>query len=183
MEELRTLEKKVYNCRNCNLREGCTKPVFGRGNPYSDIMLIGEAPGAEEEKQNKPFVGRSGKLLDEMLDKTNIGKENAYITNVVKCRPPGNRTPTRDEKNKCYHFIREQVKILKPIVVVCLGAFAAQAVIDPAIKITKARGQWFENETSKLMPTFHPAATLRDPRKRPLLEQDLNTINDKISNP
>lgn len=169
MAELATA---VQGCQRCNLRTGCKQVVFGDGVPTARLMLIGEGPGADEDRLGRPFVGAAGQLLDKILAAAGFDRStNCYIANVVKCRPPGNRTPEPAEREACWANLRAQIRLLRPPVVVLLGATALQALVDPNARITRARGQWVEKEGIFFMPTYHPAALLRDVNlKRPCWE-------------
>jgi len=162
--QLEELKEKVLNCSQCKLRAGCQHVVFGEGNPEAKIMLIGEGPGQEEDRLGRPFVGRAGQLLDRILEVCGFERfTHTYIANIVKCRPPQNRIPLPDERAACLPYLRQQMEIIKPQILVLLGATALQGLIDPAAKITKMRGQWLDWNGYKVMPTYHPAALLRNP--------------------
>lgn len=166
---LEDLQEVVMACNRCVLRQGCRGVVFGEGNPHSKLMFIGEAPGATEDQLGRPFVGRAGQLLTRIIKAMGYEREEVYITNINKCRPPQNRTPYPDEVAACYPYLQAQLRIIAPQVIVCLGAHASKALIDPDFRISKQRGQWYELEGIKLMPTYHPAALLRNPQlKRPV---------------
>jgi DNA polymerase len=170
-DPLQELEARCLTCRTCGLRSGCRQVVFGEGDPEAAVMFIGEAPGAEEDRQGRPFVGPAGRLLDRLLAFAGFARGEVYITNIVKCRPPGNRLPTPQEAAACRPYLLEQIKLIRPKIIVCLGALATQALVDPEARITRVRGQWFEKEGMKILPTFHPAAVLRDREKlRPVAE-------------
>jgi uracil-DNA glycosylase family 4 len=162
--DLAALLPLVKACTRCGLRAGCTNVVFGEGHPRAKLMLIGEGPGADEDRLDRPFVGRAGQLLDRILAACGFDRfRHVYIANVVKCRPPGNRTPTEEERLACLPNLRAQMRLIQPRIVVLLGATALQAVLDPKGRITRARGQWQERDGVWYMPTYHPAALLRDP--------------------
>ncbi|MGI5875733.1 MAG: uracil-DNA glycosylase [Dethiobacteria bacterium] len=163
-------------CRRCSLREGARGVVFGEGNPQADIMLIGEGPGGEEDKRGHPFVGTAGKLLDQILAACNLKREEVYIANIVKCRPPGNRTPQREEIEACYPLLQKQVQLVDPAIIICLGAIASKTIINPAFSITRERGRWHKLGNRLVMPTFHPAALLRDPKKKRPVWEDFKEI-------
>ncbi|MEN6349804.1 MAG: uracil-DNA glycosylase [Syntrophomonas sp.] len=167
-------------CRRCRLRDGCRQVVFGDGNFKSPVIFIGEGPGKDEDEQGRPFVGRAGQLLDKILRAAEISRPDVYISNVVKCRPPGNRLPNPDEVRECRNFLEAQIRIIKPRIIVCLGAMASQAVIDPKAAISKIRGRWFSRQGIKIIATFHPAALLRNESyKRPAWE-DFKLIRDEL---
>ncbi|HAP93784.1 MAG TPA: uracil-DNA glycosylase [Desulfotomaculum sp.] len=164
IDNMASLEEKVKTCTRCNLRAGCRGAVFGEGNPGAQVVLCGEGPGADEDLLGRPFVGRAGQLLDKILEACGFERfVHVYILNIVKCRPPGNRTPTEEETTACRHNLNAQLRILRPRVLILLGAVALQALLDPKGKITKARGHWVERNGLFVMPTYHPAALLRNP--------------------
>ena len=175
-QALRELKEKTASCRRCKLREGCSQVVFGEGSPDALLMLIGEGPGRDEDKLGRPFVGRAGKLLDKILEAAGFQREETYIANVVKCRPSQNRTPLPEEIQACYSHLQEQINIIRPKIIVCLGAMSAKTLVDPRAQITKIRGKWVEWQGIQIMPTFHPAALLRDPQKKKLVWQDFQEV-------
>lgn len=175
-QALRELKEKTASCRRCKLREGCSQVVFGEGSPDALLMLIGEGPGRDEDKLGRPFVGRAGKLLDKILEAAGFQREETYIANVVKCRPSQNRTPLPEEIQACYPHLQEQINIIRPKIIVCLGAMSAKTLVDPRAQITKIRGKWVEWQGIRIMPTFHPAALLRDPQKKKLVWQDFQEV-------
>ena len=169
--DLESLAAAAARCRRCGLRDGCRGVVFGEGNPQARLLLIGEGPGATEDELGRPFVGPAGQLLDRILAAVGFRREEVYITNVVKCRPPGNRVPTEAEIRTCLPYLEAQIRLIRPAILVCLGSTAVRAVIDPHARITRIRGIWQERWGLPVMPTFHPAAVLRDPgKKRPVWE-------------
>ena len=168
-------------CTRCNLCEGRNHVVFGVGNRNADIMFIGEGPGEQEDLKGEPFVGAAGKLLDDMLRIIDLDrKTNCYIANVVKCRPPYNRDPSAEEQEACLGFLRNQVGLVQPRIIVCLGRIAAKAVIDPEYRITKEHGSWVQRNGIWMTATYHPSALLRDPAKRPEAFDDLILIQEKM---
>lgn len=170
-ESLGELDKLINTCTKCPLHKSRTNFVFGVGNPNADIMVIGEGPGAEEDAQGEPFVGRAGKLLNEILKAINFQREEVYIANVIKSRPPGNRTPTAEEMEACVPYLRKQIDLIRPKLILCLGLTAAQGLLRVRESMTKMRGQLFEYRGVKVMVTYHPAALLRNPHwKRPCWE-------------
>ncbi len=177
-EELR---ETCLNCQACGLRRTCTQVVFGVGDPQAEVLLIGEAPGANEDLQGEPFVGRAGKLLDDMLAMIGLSRKNIYITNSVKCRPPENRDPLGEEKDACRGYLRSQVRLMKPKIIVCLGRISAMELIKPDFKISREHGQFFDRNGTLMMALYHPAALLRDPRKRPETFEDLKRLQEKIA--
>lgn len=155
--------------------------VFGIGNENADVMFIGEGPGENEDLQGEPFVGRAGQLLDKMLCAVDLDRnQNIYIANIVKCRPPKNRDPKPEEQEQCIDWLRNQVKIIKPKIIVCLGRIAAMKLIKPDFKITKEHGQFFKKGNIEMMAMFHPAAILRDPTKKPDAFKDFIILREKI---
>jgi len=177
LDELRTA---VTECRNCSLRQSCSGVVFGEGSPSARIVLCGEGPGAEEDRLLRPFVGAAGQLLDKILAACGFERfTHAYILNVVKCRPPGNRIPTEEERLACLPNLQAQLRILQPPIVVLLGATALQTVISPQGRITKARGQWIQKDGVWYMPTYHPSALLRDPALKKDSWHDFKLVIDK----
>jgi uracil-DNA glycosylase family 4 len=169
--QLAELEKKCRSCSLCALRPGCRQVVFGDGNPRARLMLVGEGPGAEEDRLGKPFVGTAGKLLDRILEAADLKRDELYIANVVKCRPPGNRLPCAEEVAQCLIHLKEQIRLIGPPLIVCLGALATRTMIGRNEALTRLRGRWYEIEGRLYMPTFHPAALLRDSsKKRPVWE-------------
>ncbi len=157
------LESMINSCKNCSLGETRTKFVFGTGNPNADIMLIGEAPGAEEDKTGEPFVGRAGQLLTKILEAINIKRQDVFIANILKCRPPNNRPPTPEETATCIPYLKKQIDLIKPKVILCLGLTAANGLLNTKSSMIKMRGNVYEFHGVKLMVTYHPAALLRNP--------------------
>ena len=169
-------------CEKCGLCSTRTNVVFGVGNPSADILFVGEGPGENEDLQGEPFVGRGGQLLDKMLNAIDLDRhKNIYIANMVKCRPPKNRDPLPQEQEQCIGWLRNQVKIIKPKIIVCLGRIAAGRIIKSDIKITKEHGIWFEKNGIQMMAMLHPAAVLRDPRRKPDAFDDFLKLRDKIN--
>ena len=175
------LESQCLSCRKCPLCEERTNVVFGVGPRDAEVLFIGEGPGENEDLQGEPFVGRGGKLLDDMLEIIDLSrKKNIYIANMVKCRPPKNRDPLNTEQDACIGYLRNQVALIKPKIIVCLGRIAAMRVIKEDFKITKEHGQWFEKNGIWTMALYHPATLLRDPRRKPETFEDLKTLQAKI---
>ncbi len=162
-ESLEQLNKMICNCTKCVLHKGRNKFVFGYGNPNAKVIVIGEGPGAEEDKQGLPFVGRAGQLLTDILKAIKFSREEVYIGNIVKCRPPDNRTPLPDEMETCLPYLKKQIELIKPELILCLGLTAAKGLLKKKDSLTSMRGQVFEYEGIKTMVTFHPAALLRNP--------------------
>lgn len=179
MRSWEQLEGACYNCTKCKLYERRTNVVIGSGNKNSDIMFVGEGPGEQEDLQGIPFVGPAGKLLDKMFNSIGFNRDEIYVTNIVKCRPPGNRDPQQDEKDSCLNYLRYQLLLIQPKIIVCLGRIAAQAIISPAFKITKERGAWYERKGYLMIATYHPSAILRDDTKMPYAYDDLKNIKQK----
>ena len=173
---LSELELSLKNCAACELCEKRTQVVFGRGNPRAALMFVGEGPGADEDRLGYPFVGKAGQLLDKIIAAAGLPPEDIYIANVVKCRPPGNRLPNPAEVEACKIFLRRQIQIIKPEIIVCLGALATQLLVSPEAKITRVRGQWIEKGRMSIMPTFHPAALLRDESKKLPVWEDMKAV-------
>ena len=174
------LEAACKACRNCALWETRTNVVFGVGSRNAEVLFIGEGPGENEDLQGEPFVGRGGKLLDDMMGAIGLKRQNVYIANIVKCRPPHNRDPLNTEEDACIGYLRNQVALLRPKIIVCLGRIAAMRVISEDFKITRDHGKWFEKSGVRMMALFHPAALLRDPRKKPDTFLDLKALQAKI---
>ena len=177
-EELR---ENCLNCRRCGLCETRTNVVVGVGNPRSKVMFIGEGPGENEDLQGEPFVGRGGQLLDKMLAAVDLDRKmNVYIANIVKCRPPKNRDPLPEEQEACIGWLRNQVALIRPKIIVCLGRIAAMRIIKPDMKITREHGQFFEKNGTLMMATLHPAALLRNPNQKPAAFEDFLKLREKI---
>lgn len=174
------LEIKCKNCTRCELSKTRTNVVFGYGNVNSKILFVGEGPGFHEDIQGKPFVGRSGKLLDSLLEEINLTREKIYIANIVKCRPPENRDPLPEEQELCINWLRNQFYIIKPKIVVALGRIAALKIISPNLKITKDHGIFLLKKQTWFMPTLHPAAVLRNMSKKPDVQSDFQKLKSKI---
>ena len=170
------VEQEIANCNRCGLCQQRHSIVLGEGNRHADIMLVGEGPGGDEDAQGRPFVGKAGQLLDKMFLSIDMRREELYITNVVKCRPPGNRTPEDVEAEACLPILRMQYALIKPKIVVCLGATATRHVYDHEARITRVRGQWMEKNGTLFLPTYHPAALLRDETKKKDVWADLQSI-------
>jgi len=165
MNQLEILKNEVLACQKCVLAKGRTHVVFGEGNVQAKIMCIGEGPGHDEDLQGRPFVGRSGQLLDKILAVCGFSRaEHVFIANIVKCRPPNNRAPLPEERIMCLPYLYKQIEIINPSILILLGATALNGLIDPTLKITQVRGKWMEWNGRLVMPTFHPAALLRNPK-------------------
>ncbi len=180
------LNADVERCNACGLCQGRAHAVPGEGKRDAQVLFVGEGPGAEEDRQGKPFVGPAGALLDKMLAAIGLARQEVYIANIVKCRPPGNRVPTDEEAKACLPFLRRQVKLIKPAIIVCLGTTAAKHIIDPAARVTRDRGRWVERGGFAMLATYHPAALLRDEtllidawRDLKLLERKLGELEEQ----
>ena len=179
--DLNALEQTCMGCQRCALADGRHNVVFGVGSREAEVMFVGEGPGENEDLQGEPFVGRAGKLLDDMLELIDLDrKKNVYIANIVKCRPPHNRDPLNTEQDACIGYLRNQVALLKPTIIVCLGRIAAMRLIREDYRITREHGQWVEKAGVAMTALYHPAAILRDPGKRPETFDDLTSLQAKI---
>lgn len=175
------LEHDCKNCRECSLWETRTNVVFGVGNQNAEVLFIGEGPGANEDAQGVPFVGRAGHLLDDMLEIIGLKRDDVYIANIVKCRPPQNRDPLPAESEACMPWLREQFRLLQPKIVVCLGRIAAQRMIRQDFSVTREHGQIINKGGILFMGTFHPAALLRQPQNKPEAFADFTVLRDTIA--
>ena len=179
LEELRAA---IGDCRRCKLWSGRTHLVFGVGNPHAKLMFIGEGPGRDEDLQGEPFVGRAGQLLTDIITKgMGLKREDVYICNVIKCRPPENRNPEPDEVASCEPFLKKQVDLVKPEIIVGLGKFAVQTLLQTKVPITRIRGNWHSYHGIKLMPTLHPAYLLRNPADKKLVWEDIKKVMKEMS--
>ena len=176
-----SLERECLQCRECALCQARKTVVFGVGSTQAEIMLIGEGPGANEDEQGIPFVGKAGQLLDSMLAIIGLDRTMVYIANIVKCRPPGNRDPLNVEQDACIGYLRRQMALLSPKILVCLGRIAAMRFIDPKFRITREHGIWFDVDGMRMMAVYHPSALLRDPGKRPETFDDLKSLQSEIA--
>ena len=180
-EEFAKLREECLKCQKCGLCKTRTNVVFGTGVDNAEVMFIGEGPGENEDLQGEPFVGRGGQLLDKMLAAVDLDrKKNIYIANIVKCRPPQNRDPLPEEQDQCIQWLREQFKVLRPKIIVCLGRIAAAKIIKPDFKIMKEHGVFFENNGVLMMAILHPAALLRNPNNKPAAFEDFLKLQEKI---
>ncbi len=168
------------SCTRCGLSATRKNAVIGRGNMNAPVLFVGEGPGAQEDEQGLPFVGQAGKLLDTALEALDFRPDMYYIANVVKCRPPQNRNPLPDEAGACIPFLREQFRLIRPKIVVCLGSVASVNLIGPDAKITAVRGKWLERKGTYFTATYHPAALLRDESKKIFMWRDLKAVREKI---
>ena len=178
-EELKTVREKCLSCKKCGLAESRHNIVFDDGIPNPKLMLIGEAPGFYEDKEGKPFVGKAGKLMNLAFQTIGLKREEVYIANIVKCRPPNNRNPEQDEANSCMNYLRNQVILVKPKIIVLLGSVALKNILGQEYGITASRGKWIEKKGIKYMPTWHPAALLRDETKKIDFIKDLKLVMEE----
>ena len=174
------LERECQNCRECALCQTRKTVVFGVGNPRAEIMMVGEGPGANEDEQGIPFVGRAGQFLDDMLSIIGLDRTKVYIANIVKCRPPGNRDPLNVEQDACIGYLRRQMALIQPKILVCLGRIAAMRLINDKFRITREHGVWYDTGGMRMMAMYHPSALLRDPSKRPETFDDLKSLQQEI---
>lgn len=175
--EFQRLEEEVGACVRCPLHEKRSQAVFGTGHPFSEIMVIGEGPGEEEDRQGLPFVGKSGQLLDKILAAAGFSREeNVYIANIVKCRPPENREPAPEERAACLPWLEEQIALIQPNIIILLGSTALKGLIDPEGKITRMRGTWIHWNDIWVMPTYHPSALLRNPDLKKEVWEDMKEV-------
>jgi len=173
---LNAISADIGDCTRCRLHKGRKNIVFGVGNVNADIMFVGEGPGADEDEQGEPFVGRAGQLLNNMISAMGLKRGDVYIANVVKCRPPGNRTPEKDECDTCGPFLLRQIEVIRPKVIVALGAVAAKYLLAINDSMANLRGRWYDLKGSKLAVTYHPAYLLRDPRQKKEAWKDLQMV-------
>ena len=178
---LEALRAGCAKCERCPLGATRTKSVFGTGSPSAKLMFVGEAPGEQEDLSGTPFVGRAGQLLDMYLYAVDIKREDVYIANILKCRPPKNRDPLPAEEDACMDWLRGQVKLIRPKIIVCLGRIAAMRLISPDYRISQQHGQWIEKGSFLMTAVFHPAALLRDPRKKADMMEDMKKIAAKLA--
>jgi len=175
-EPLQAIRRELGDCTRCKLHAGRTTLVYGVGNPAAELVFVGEGPGAEEDRQGEPFVGKAGQLLTKMIEAMGFRRTDVYIANVVKCRPPNNRDPEPDEIEACEPFLKAQIAAIRPRVVVALGRFAVQTLLRDPTPISRQRGRWREYEGVRLMPTFHPAYLLRNPAEKKAAWEDLQLV-------
>ncbi len=180
MKDWESLQEECLACRQCALAQTRHNVVFGDGTRNAEVMFIGEGPGEQEDLQGRPFVGRAGKLLDDMLEIIDLDRSRIYIANMVKCRPPENRDPLNVEQEACIGFLRGQVALIRPKIIVCLGRIAAMKLIREDYKITREHGQWVEKAGVQMTAMYHPAALLRNPNWRPAAFEDLKALQKKI---
>jgi DNA polymerase len=178
LEEIRA---EMVDCRRCKLFKGRTNLVFGEGDPDARLMFVGEAPGADEDEQGKPFVGAAGQLLNRMLSRLGLNREEVYIANILKSRPPGNRDPEADEIAACLPFLKKQIEAIRPRVIVTLGRIAAQTLLDTKEPLTRMRGHWRRYDDIRVMPTFHPSYLLRFPKERHKTWDDMQQVMEYLA--
>ncbi|HPM77192.1 MAG TPA: uracil-DNA glycosylase [bacterium] len=182
-ESLEAVRAALGDCRRCKLAGGRKHIVFGEGNPRAELMFIGEAPGADEDRQGRPFVGRAGQLLTKMIEAMGKTREDVYIANILKCRPPDNRDPQPDEVEMCEPFLQRQIRVIRPRVIVALGRIAVQTLLKDATPIGRLRGRWHSYAGIRLMPTFHPAYLLRNPAGKKPAWEDLQQVMAELGWP
>jgi len=184
VKALRIIRDDLGDCTRCRLhKQGRKQIVFGVGNPKAELMFIGEAPGADEDQQGEPFVGRAGQLLNNMIKAMGLRREDVYIANIIKCRPPGNRTPERDECDTCSPFLMRQIAVIRPKAIVALGAVAAKTLLAINAPMSEFRGHWYDFRGTKLAVTYHPAFLLRDPRQKKETWKDLQMVMKELGLP
>lgn len=179
MYTLEALSSAVEHCNKCPLSATRTHPVFGQGNPNADIMFIGEGPGHQEDMSGEAFVGAAGQLLTKAIEGIGLKREDVYIANIIKCRAPNNRDPKPEEMKQCINYLRWQVKLIEPKIIICLGRIAAINIIDNEIRITRERGIWHTKKNIWIMPTYHPSAVLRDASKKKDFWEDFKSLKAK----
>lgn len=177
---LTALREEIGDCQRCKLSKQRKNIVFGEGNPKASLMFIGEAPGSEEDIQGRPFVGEAGQILNRLINKMGFKREEVYIANIVKCRPPSNRDPEEDEIRTCFPFLKRQIEIISPSIIVSLGRISAWTLLRTKIPITRLRGRFYEYEGIPLMPTFHPAYLLRNPKNKWLVWSDMQQVIERL---
>ena len=179
-QSLEEIREEIGDCRRCKLWEKRHSIVFGVGNPEADLMFVGEAPGADEDAQGIPFVGRAGKLLTKIIEAMGMTREEVYIANILKCRPPGNRDPEPDEVETCEGFLFQQIQAVQPRIIVALGRHAAQLLLQTKTPISKLRGEFFQFQNSFLIPTFHPSYLLRNPSSKRQVWEDMKAVQARL---
>lgn len=177
-DDLEKLQQYCSQCNRCGLRANARGVVFGDGNPKAKLMFVGEGPGADEDRLGKPFVGAAGQLLEKILGASELRRSDVFIGNIVKCRPPGNRLPKREEAEACFVYLLRQIELIQPRLIVCLGGLATQYLVHKDARVTLVRGSVFEKGGIKIIPTFHPAALLRDPSKKKPVWEDFKKIRE-----
>jgi uracil-DNA glycosylase len=180
LQDLESVRAEIGDCQRCKLAPKRTNIVFGSGNPSAELVFVGEAPGYDEDQQGLPFVGRAGQLLTKIIESINLKREDVYICNVLKCRPPENRNPEPDEVAACNPFLKKQLAAIRPKIVCCLGTFAAQTVMQTAAPISRLRGKFFDLDGIRVIATFHPAYLLRSPEKKREVWEDMKQIRAEL---
>ncbi|MEE8536589.1 MAG: uracil-DNA glycosylase [Acidobacteriota bacterium] len=178
--ELEEIRKEIGDCTRCKLCKGRTHIVYGVGNPCAELMFVGEAPGRDEDLQGEPFVGRAGQLLTRIIEAIGFKREDVYIANIIKCRPPGNRMPEHDEISTCQEFLFQQIDSIRPKIVVSLGGLSAHTLLDTTTPISRLRGLFRDYRNTLLMPTFHPAYLLRNPSRKREVWEDMQKVRDRL---
>jgi uracil-DNA glycosylase family 4 len=176
---LEAIRSELGDCTRCRLHEGRQSVVFGEGNPHARLVLVGEAPGREEDLQGRPFVGQAGELLTRIIESIDLRRDEVYIANIVKCRPPQNRNPQPDEIRTCLPFLRKQLEAIRPSIICCLGTFAAQTLLQTEERISLLRGKFYAYQGARLMPTYHPAFLLRNPQFKRDVWEDMKAIREE----
>jgi DNA polymerase len=176
VETLESIHADLGDCQRCKLAQGRNRIVFGDGNPKAKLMFIGEGPGVEEDRQGKPFVGAAGQLLTRIIDAIKLSRDQVYISNIIKCRPPGNRNPESDEIKTCFPFLARQIAAIQPDFIIALGTFAAQTLLGTVTPISRLRGRFYEYQGIKVVPTYHPAYLLRNPDKKRDVWEDMKML-------
>jgi len=176
VETLESIHADLGDCQRCKLAQGRNRIVFGDGNPKAKLMFIGEGPGVEEDRQGKPFVGAAGQLLTRIIDAIKLSRDQVYISNIIKCRPPGNRNPKPDEIQTCFPFLARQIAAIQPDFIIALGTFAAQTLLGTVTPISRLRGRFYEYQGIKVVPTYHPAYLLRNPDKKRDVWEDMKML-------
>ena len=179
-DDYNKLRKEALKCERCKLRQSCKQVVMGEGSLENKIMFIGEGPGANEDKLGRPFVGKAGKLLNKIFDVVNIERKDVYITNIIKCRPPNNRTPSISEAKACMPILKSEIELLDPKVIITLGSTALKYLVDREMAITRNRGEWIERGKYYILPTFHPAYLLRNPNAKKSVWRDFKLISKAV---
>ncbi len=179
-ETLESIRADIGDCARCKLSHGRTHIVFGEGNPKAKLMFVGEGPGHDEDVTGRPFVGRAGQLLTKIIEAMKLKREDVYIANIVKCRPPNNRAPEPDEVSSCEGFLHRQIKVIGSSVIVCLGSVAFQNLLKTENKISSHRGKWIEWNGVKVMPTYHPAYLLRNPNAKKEVWDDMKKVMEAL---
>jgi DNA polymerase len=182
MLTLAEIQKELEDCKRCKLHRARKTIVFGEGNEKARLMFVGEGPGYDEDVQGRPFVGRAGQLLTKIIQSINLPREEVYITNIIKCRPPQNRNPEPDEIQSCHPFLMKQIRVIQPKIICALGTFSAQTLLKTDTKITALRGKFYDLDEIKVIPTYHPAFLLRNPERKREVWEDMKKIAEFLKN-